>query len=136
MGYEEAFTALGYSLSNVRQNWSAEKPDGVCVTIWKMHVKNNDRKLPSYDGFKIWPHLANERDPAHGNTKLIEHLSSAVDKFGGRVDAIYLAGNPDDGRGHLDADPWYAEKRGGFWRVTKFDRHTGLYRADVFRTGE
>ena len=131
MGFEEAFKALGYSLSNVRLDWSAEKADGVCVTMWQPKLGRLSNGRTYYDGWEIWPELANTRNPAHGNTKLIAHLTSAVEKFNGRVDAIHLSGTPETGYGN--ATPWI---RDGYRQITKFNPDTGLYRADVFLPNE
>jgi len=38
MKFTEAFEALGYELADFRQDWTAEKSDGVCISLWKKEM--------------------------------------------------------------------------------------------------
>src|SRR5438128_110283 len=77
MQYAEAFDKLGYRLDVPRQDWSAEKLDGVCISIWK-------KEMGSRDG-SLWMDTRTHADPADqwqsksGNKKRIRHLRRAID---------------------------------------------------------
>jgi hypothetical protein len=45
MQFVEAFDALGYAVQVPRQDWSAEKPDGVCISLWKKELGTRDGML-------------------------------------------------------------------------------------------
>jgi hypothetical protein len=47
---------------------------------------------------------------------------------------VLVAGEP--GKGCKDAEPWFKERRGGSWRITRFDPVTGYFRAEVKKHGE
>jgi len=123
MQYAEAFAAFGYSLISVRNDWTAEKPDGVCITIWKREL---DWKTMSMDSrthggpIESWGHKP-------GNKRRIEHAARALREFDGWVDAILISGKP--GASYEDAQPWIpSQKDGMWWRVVCLDEVTGHIR--------
>jgi hypothetical protein len=126
MQYSKAFQELGYRLDSPRQDWTAEKDDGVCVTLWKRRIDWNEL---SYDtrlhktSIDVW-------STKSGNSKRIRHARRAIDEFGGWVDAILISGEP--GNGYEDAQIWVpAEKSGKRWRVTFLDEEVGHIRIEV-----
>ncbi len=128
-GFAEAFTTLGYTLSNHQTDWSAESNRGICITIWEKELSQKDR-LPWFDtrehanSYETWGDKI-------GNSKRIRHLSRALKDFDGRVDVVILKGTP--GQGYGDADPWEVDKRKGYWRIDSFDQDTGHFSARVVR---
>ena len=83
MKYSEAFAALGYDLQSVRQDWSAEKSDGVCITIWKRGMDwktmSSDSRTRARD-IEVWGKKS-------GNKKRKLHARRALDEFDGWIDA-------------------------------------------------
>jgi hypothetical protein len=131
--YTEAFRKLGYKLDSPRQDWSAEKSDGVCVTIWQKERLVKDGR-PYLD---LWERAPNggEWTRLPGHSKRTRHLTRAVSDLGGRVDVIFVSGTP--GQSYEDASPWMPpERKGAFWAITDFDVATGFFRAEVFLPGE
>lgn len=128
MQYEKAFRRLGYSLDNVRQDWSAEKADGVCVTLWKKEV--NWRSKPPYvDLWELHPD-GGDWESLPGHRKRTAHISKAMDDHGGHVDAIIVTGEPGESYG--TAHVWEPEERQDHtWRITKFNCATGYFRAEA-----
>ena len=127
MRFTEAFNALGYAVASPRQDWSADKPSGICITLWRKELgfKNGyswvDTEVHAQDNV-IW------RDKP-GNRKRLRHLQRALLEFDGFVDVVIVHGNPGEGFG--DADPWLPEVRGGRWRVEALDGTTGHFKAVV-----
>ncbi|MEP7221557.1 MAG: hypothetical protein ABI673_02690 [Novosphingobium sp.] len=120
MQFVAAFNALGYTINNQRQDWSAEKPDGVCISLW---TKETDWKAMVMDSrihagaVELWGHKS-------GNTKRRKHARRALDEFDGWVDVVKVDGNPGEGYGN--AAPWNPAERKGFrWRVTFLDDVSG-----------
>lgn len=129
MKYVEAFNALGYNVENPRQDWSAEKADGVCITIWQKEgsVANG---LPYLDLWELHPEAGNWVDKS-GHKKRTTHLKRAVAEFGGRVDVILVSGDPREGS-YKNAAPWLIhERKGRHWHISKFDPETGFFRAEI-----
>lgn len=126
MQYEQAFNSLGYSLISVRNDWTAEKYDGVCVTIWKRELDWKSMVMDSQiHGGDIagWGHK-------QGNARRILHATRALAEFDGWVDAILISGQP--GISYEDAQPWIpADKGGKRWRVTFLDSSTGHIRFEL-----
>jgi hypothetical protein len=124
--YSDAFTALGYELQSVRQDWSAEKADGVCITIWKRgmdwRTMSSDTRTRARD-IEIWGKKS-------GNRKRTTHAKRALEQFDGWIDAILISGAP--GVSYEDAQIWVpAEKGGQRWRVTFLDEETGHIRLEA-----
>jgi hypothetical protein len=129
MRYSEAFADLGYTLDSPRQDWTAEKAGGVCITIWQSEMSMKDGR-PWLDTrlhcgpLEIWLETP-------GNKKRKRHLQRALTEFGGAVDVIIvrgIAGEKVDG-----ASPWRAQERQGFkWRITDFESETGHFTAEAF----
>lgn len=120
MQFTEAFKTLGYEVVIPRQDWSAERRDGVCMTLW---TKEIDWKTLTVD---TRVHAGPNEDwrLKPGNTKRIAHLTRALAEFDGRVDVVTVHGEP--GHGFGDASPWKADERKGFvWRVLSIDPVTG-----------
>ena len=125
MKFTEAFEALGYRLDAPRQDWSAEKDGGVCISIWK-------EELQSRDGL-LWLKTQLHGGPLHqwqakaGNRKRTRHLRRALDQFDGRVDVVIVSGTP--GVGYGTAQPWLGEgtRACTWWQVTELDDTTGHF---------
>ena len=125
MQFVEAFKHLGYKVEAQRQDWSSEKEDGVCISLWKKEMGSRDGLLwmnthVHADSIENWG-----RKP--GNIKRIRHLRRAVDEFGGRVDVVIVSGDP--GVSYGTAQPWVAEggRVGTYWQVTELDDETGHF---------
>lgn len=124
MQFTEAFRKLGYSVSNIRQDWSAEREDGVCITLWTKEV---DWKSLTVDT-RVHSDPNENWRAKPGNRKRIVHLTRALSDFDGRVDVVNVHGEPGEGFGN--ASPWIAEERKGFmWRVLSVDPETGHFTA-------
>lgn len=134
MQYAEAFKKSGYSLESIRQDWSSENAEGVCLTIWikEIKIKNKNMYVDVFESFDGRFEEAQKWIDLSGNKKRIAHLKRAVDEFGGRVDVILVSGDP--GGSYGDADIWDSAKRGGYWIITKLDEETGFFRAEAVRT--
>ncbi len=126
MGYVEAFKKLGYDLSNSRQDWSADKSDGVCLALrrsrteWNKELNRSELNLwrletPGSNGF--------EHKPGHKKRAL--HIARARDEFDGWLDVIRVGGLP--GGNFEDAEIWNHEKRGIRWRIQEFDEESGFF---------
>ena len=127
MRYAEAFRKLGYKLDNHQTDWSAEKEDGVCISIWSDRVEWKPSP-PHFDTDEAWP----DEEPgagAIGHKKRTKHIQRACDEFDGFVDVVLRGGAYREQHG--DAEPWDWKRRGGRWKVTQFDRSNGRYRAEV-----
>jgi hypothetical protein len=128
MNYSDAFRRLGYALVSPRQDWSAEKADGVVLTLWTLEMipgakkRRVDTRLHSGD-IDIW-----KSKP--GNTKRRRHISRAVEEFDGWIDVILVDGTP--GQSYGNADPWNVAERKSRWRVTYFSSHEGHFAAEPF----
>ena len=129
IGFVEAFSILGYQLSNHQNDWSAESERGVCITIWEKELGKKDN-LPWFDS-KIHADPLETWASKVGNGKRKKHLSRALSEFNGKVDAIILKGTP--GISYGDADPWDCEKRKGHWQIESFDQDTGHFSVRVVR---
>lgn len=126
MQFVEAFNALGYQIENQRQDWSAEKEDGVCLSLW---TKETDWKAMVCDsrihGTKLsnWGHKL-------GNKKRIRHAQRAIAEFGGWIDVVKIEGEP--GVSYGTASPWLAaERKGLLWKITFLDPETGHIRLEA-----
>lgn len=135
MQYVEAFQKLGYQLANARQDWSAQNEYGVCVTIWTKELAKMAGKSPLY--FDLWELHPDggEWEKKAGHKKRTRHIAHAVEKFDGKVDVIFVSGEP--GESYKDADPWLIKgqhlngSRPGCWKIIKFCAETGYFRAEV-----
>lgn len=125
MQYVEAFNSFGYDIPNARQDWSADRPDGICITLWKSEVE----WTPPPPRMDLWERAApgaTEWENLPGHRKRSEHLRRAVTEFEGWVDAIIVTGTPGEGYGN--AVPWLTEQRVNHrWRVQKFDQASGWF---------
>jgi hypothetical protein len=129
IGFVEAFSILGYQLSNHQTDWSAESDCGVCITIWEKELGQKDN-LPWFDTkihaepYETWAFKV-------GNSKRKKYLSKALSEYDGKVDVIILKGTP--GVSYGDADPWDVKKRKGHWQIDSFDQNTGNFSVRVVR---
>ncbi|GLQ06605.1 hypothetical protein [Sneathiella chinensis] len=122
MTYTEAFKKLGYDLISPRQDWSAEKDDGICVAVWQQEIKKIDNVL-TFDS-KLFGAPHEEWGRKSGNKKRTKHLQRALSDFNGNVDMVIVTGSPE--RGYKEADPWHPKKRRNQkWKVTYLDEETG-----------
>lgn len=127
MQYVEAFNSLGYDVPNPRQDWSAEKGDGVCITLWKVEVDWTPSP-PHFDIWKGWTPGESDWEHLPGHSKRTRHIKRAVGEFDGWVDVIIVGGTPREGYG--TADPWLPSQRKNHgWRIVKFDDATGFFSA-------
>lgn len=125
MQFVEAFERLGYEVEVPRQDWTAEKADGVCITLWR-------KEMDTRNGL-MWMDTRVHADPLEnwhdkpGNRKRIKHLKKAVADFGGRVDVVIVSGEP--GVSYCTAQPWLAEagRSGTYWEVTDLEADTGHF---------
>ena len=130
MQYSEAFQKLGYALQNQRQDWSAEKPDGICISLWTKEVRWSPLP-PALDLWSLHPE-GGEWESKIGHAKRTEHLARAVDEFDGFVDVVLVSGTP--GEAYENATPWSAqERKEHVWRVVRFDPASGYFRAEAVK---
>jgi len=128
MQFVEAFDRLGYEVPNPRQAWTAEKEDGVCITIWRKELMHEDGR-PYLDLWKMYPEGNEWWEDKSEHKRRTRRLERAIDEFGGRVDAILLSG--EVGKSYGNADPWDVRKRSGHWRIARLCRQTGYFRAEI-----
>ena len=125
MNYVTAFNALGYEVPAPRTDWSAEKPEGVCITLWKSEVTWS----PPQPHMDLWARFAPgtaEWEAKPGHAKRTKHIQRAMTDFDGWVDVVIVTGTP--GQGVESADPWRIEQRRNHaWRIKKFDSATGYF---------
>jgi hypothetical protein len=131
MQFVEAFERLGYSVEAPRQDWSAEKQNGVCISLWKKEMGNRDGLMwmnthVHADSIDNWGHKP-------GNAKRIRHLRRARDEFEGRVDVVIVSGKP--GISYGSAQPWLNEggRAGSYREVTDFDESTGHFEVRLLK---
>lgn len=132
MKFVEAFNQLGYHVDAPRQDWTAEKPDGICISLWR-------KEMGTRDGL-LWSDTRSHADPLErwqhkpGNRKRIRHLERALRDFDGRVDVVVVSGDP--GVSYGTAQPWLPEgdRIGTYWRITHLDPETGHFAASLRRT--
>lgn len=126
MQYGEAFARLGYQLTAPRSDWSAEKPDGVCITLWRVEIDWKQLVMDS----RIHGGPIEEWRSLPGNAKRVRHATRARDEFGGKVDVIVVDGEP--GSGVSRATPWNpADRKGLVWYVTFVDVTDGHIRLEA-----
>lgn len=131
MQFVEAFEALGYVVQAPRQDWSAEKADGICISLWR-------KEMGTRDGL-LWMNTHTHADPIEnwgnkpGNQKRIQHLGRAIADFAGKVDVVIVSGTP--GVSYGTAQPWKAEgsRAGTYWQITDFDAQTGHFEVQLRR---
>ena len=129
MKFTEAFSKLGYHVDVPRQDWSAEKSDGVCISLWQVEMGLDEQKRPWIDTRVHANENALWRTKP-GNRKRIRHLQRAIDELGGVVDVVIVHGKP--GAGVTDAAPWIpAERKGTRWGISDFDPETGHFTARI-----
>jgi len=70
MKFVEAFNALGYEVENPRQDWSAERDEGVCISLWR-------REMGTRNGL-LWMNTRVHADPIEnwGRKLVIKSASS------------------------------------------------------------
>ena len=126
MKYSAAFQELGYQLENVRQDWSAENDEGVCITIWKRRMNWDEL---SYDT-RLHKTSVDDWSSKSGNQKRRIHAKRALTEFDGWIDAILISGEP--GVSYEDAQIWVPSMKGGKrWRVVFLDEETGHIRMEA-----
>jgi hypothetical protein len=131
MSYVKAFKRLGYEIEAPRQDWTAEKPDGVCISLWR-------KEMGTRDGL-LWMDTHEHADPIEnwgnkpGNYKRIRHLKRALTELSGKVDVVIVSGEPGESYG--TAQPWIAEgaRAETFWQVSSFDEETGHFTVELRR---
>lgn len=133
MQFVEAFETLGYSVEAPRQDWTAEKMDGVCISLWR-------KEMGIRDGL-MWMDTRVHADPLErweakpGNRKRVRHLRRAISDFGGRVDVVIVSGTP--GVSYGTAQPWIPEgaREDTYWQVTYLDETSGHFEVSLKRSG-
>jgi hypothetical protein len=126
MKFVEAFNSLGYDVPAWRTDWSAEKADGICLSLWTRETDWNslvmDTRTHAGDIHK-W-------GAKPGNKKRIGHARRALDEFDGWVDIVKIEGVPGESYG--SASPWRPDERHGKqWRITFLDDSTGDLRLEA-----
>lgn len=99
---KEAYSRLGYELQRqgqMRPFWSAEKADGICISLWKSELgdKNHLDTTKQSDISKC--------DPVF-NLARVKHLKIAQTKFNGKLDVIILHGVPGNSKPVPDLRKW------------------------------
>jgi len=129
MQFVEAFNDLGYDVPNHRQAWSAEKSDGICITLWKAEMGKRDGLMwmdtrVHADSWEDWGNKP-------GNKWRIGHLRRALGEFGGKVDVVIVSGKPGESYG--TAQPWKAEgmRAHTYWQVSNFEETTGHFEVSL-----
>ena len=125
MKFVEAFERLGYSVEAPRQDWSAEKGGGVCISLWRKEMGSRDGLL--WMDTRVHAGPPEEWLDKSGNRKRVRHLRRALDEFGGRVDVVIVSGEP--GVGYGTAQPWLVEgsRSKTYWKVTELEDATGHF---------
>ena len=129
MQFVEAFERLGYKVDAPRQDWSAMKLNGVCITPWKKELRTQDGRL--------WMSTRDHAGPIEkwgdkaGNRKRISHLRRAVNELGDKVDVVIVSGEP--GASYGTAQPWLSEgsRAGTFWEITAFEEESGHFEVQL-----
>lgn len=128
MQYAEAFRALGYDIRAPRTDWSAERPNGICLSLWSQELKFA-AGVCSYDTERDAGPIENWNQKP-GFSRRNRHLARAFTEFGGAVDVVLVSGTTGDR--YEDAAPWKPEeRRGARWFVTAFDGETGHFQAET-----
>ena len=126
MQFVEAFNSLGYQVPAWRTDWSAEKSDGVCLSLW---TKETDWKNLVMDT-RVHADPIESWGQKPGNRKRIQHARRALDEFDGWVDVVKIDGTPGESYG--SASPWIpAERQGRVWRLVFLDDDTGHLRLEA-----
>ncbi len=116
MGFVESFNALGYSLPNNQGWWSAEREDGVCITLWQEELTAGPDGLPVMLAERFGPPEEGwVKNPANG--RRMKHLKRALEEFDGYVDAVIIQGRPSGAGSVKEGDPW--TRPGSKWQVTR-----------------
>jgi hypothetical protein len=129
MQFVEAFERLGYAVQAPRQDWTAEKLDGVCISLWR-------KEMGSSEGL-LWMDTRVHADPIDNwgdkPGKRTRHLKRAINEFGGEVDVVIVSGEP--GVSYGTAQPWTADgaRANTFWQITAFDDHSGHFEVQLRR---
>ena len=121
--YAASYRELGYEL-RFNQEWSAEKSDGVCISLWVSELQNMNSDV--YDTEQHAKPL--ETWTKSMNTKRIPMLLKALHSHEGWVDAVIR----DDTNGRTDAPtkPWMLSEQGGLkWKLIDVDKDTGHFKA-------
>ena len=120
MRFVEAFNALGYQVPAWRTDWSAEKPDGICLSLW---TKETDWKSLTMDS-RVHAGPIQEWGRKPGSKKRIQHALRALSEFDGWIDVVKIDGTPGESYG--SASPWLpSERQNRRWRVVYLDDATG-----------
>ncbi len=126
MQFVEAFSKSGYKIAAQRSDWSAERADGICISIWKALV---DWKVLSLDT-RISDTDLEDWGYKPGNRKRIRHAARALREFDGWIDAVMIDGVP--GGNYGSAIPWTPSERQGLrWRIVYLDEETGHIRIEA-----
>ena len=129
MQYAEASRALNYQLISPRNDWTAKKEDGICISLWKQELAFRDGR--PWINTKVHCQPIEIWKDKPGNKKRIRHLLKAVSDFEGVVDVIIVHGIP--GEKVTSADPWQQKgrRKGYHWQVSEFEQSTGHFTANA-----
>ena len=102
LSLKKAYEQLGYKLgrkSLIEPHWSAEKADGVCLSLWSFELDGHN---------KLDTKTQNDLSScdAELNKVRIAHIKTAQEKFGGMVDVILLRGAPGNSNPVPDTRKW------------------------------
>ena len=128
MQFAEAFKSLGYELKSPRQDWSAQKEDGVCISLWQVEIENAvsqrafDSKVDA-GPLELWA-------TKPGNVKRKIHFEICKAQFDGWLDVVIVTGTP--GQAYKSANPWkVAERHNHKWRLVHFENQTGHFKVEL-----
>lgn len=126
MQFVEAFKALGYRVPAPRTDWSADKADGICLSVWSKEVDWQTFVMDTVTNggpIELWGHKA-------GNKKRIKHLRRALEEFDGWIDVVLVQGTP--GESYKSASAWVcSDRKNSRWRVTFLEDETGHFRIEA-----
>jgi hypothetical protein len=130
MKFAEAFKSLGYDLKSPRQDWSAVKADGVCISLWAKELSRIDEVLVFDSTVHGGP--LEEWSTKPGNSKRKTHFESVESKHDGWLDVVIVTGTP--GQAYESASPWIVNQRKNYrWRLINFDKNTGHFKVETHR---
>ena|SRR4028119_785096 len=134
MQFVEAFDAPGYTLEAPRQDWTAEKADGLCISLWRKEMGTRDGLL--WMDTRVHADALENWQDKSGNRKRIRHLRRALNEFDGRIDVVIVSGEP--GVGYGTAQPWTQDGKRArtYWVVTELENETGHFVVCLRRDAE
>ena len=133
MRYGEAFEALGFRLVAFREDWSAERDDAVCLTVWMKPQAPGHPAARREAESMVYDTRDGTDDPAAWNASALRkrtlHAGRALGEFDGWIDVVCVWPSDRAGERVRTAVPWQPRgRRGHRWRVAHLDEETGHIR--------